>query len=194
MKKLLVFLCFSFLLVVASHAQAQFDAAFGVTTITTPSTNGLGPLNLNGGAFPAVSADFLFLKNFGVGGEVSWRASRAIYADIQPYRPILYSFYGIYAPPLGSKRVSAELLGGIGAESTRFYQQFFNCNFTGCTDYTSSNHFLGELGGGLRLYVKGNFFVRPEVRAYFVHNNDEFNTGHAVRTGVSVGYSFRPGD
>jgi hypothetical protein len=192
LKKLLVAISFSFLLVAAAHAQAQFDAAFGVSTLVTPSTNGSGVLNLNGGAYPAVSADFLFLKHFGVGGEVSWRGSQAVYADIQPYRPILYSVYGIYAPPLGSKRLSAELLGGIGAESTRFYQQFFQCNFTGCTDYTSSNHFVGELGGGLRMYVTKSIFVRPEVRYYFVHNNVEFNTGNAVRTGVSIGYSFRP--
>jgi len=194
LRRILLLLCLFALPAIAANAQTQFDAAFGVTTLLTPSTNGSGVLNLNGGAFPAVSADFLFLKNFGVGGEVSWRGSQAVYANIQPYRPILYSFYGVYAPPLGSKRVSAELLGGIGAESTRFYQQYYQCNFTGCTNYTSSNHFLAELGGGLRMYVKGNFFVRPEVRAYFVHNNEEFNTGTAVRTGISIGYSFRPGD
>lgn len=194
MKKLVVILGLSFLFVAAAHAQPQFDAAFGVGTIVTPNLNGQGPLQLNGGAYPAVSADFLFLKDFGVGGEVSWRGSQAIFAHIQPFRPILYSFYGVYAPPLGTKRASLELLGGIGAESTRFYQQFFNCNFTGCTNYTSSNHFATTVGGGLRLYVKGNIFVRPEVRAYFVHNNNEFNTTMPLRTGVSIGYSFRPED
>lgn len=193
MKKVLVLLGLGLLLISAAQAQ-QFDAAFGVTTLLTPSTNGSGPLNLNGGAYPAFSGDFLFLKNFGVGGEVTWRGAQSVYANIQPYRPILYSVYGIWAPPLGSKRLSAELLGGIGAESTRFYQQYYNCDFTGCTNYTSSNHFLGELGGGLRIYVHGNFFVRPEVRAYFVHNNEEFNTGGPIRAGVSIGYSFRPSD
>lgn len=194
MKKIAVIFAFSFLLATAAHAQAQFDAAFGVGTIVTPNLNGPGPLQLNGGAYPAVSADFLLLKNFGVGGEVSWRGSQAIYANIQPYRPIFYSFYGVYAPPLGTKRASLELLGGIGAESTRFYQQFFNCNFTGCTDYTSSNHFSSVVGGGLRLYVKGNIFIRPEARVYFVNNNNEFNTTRPIRTGVSIGYSFRPED
>ncbi len=191
MKKLIVLVCFSFLLVAAAHAQGQFDAAVGVGTLVTPSTDGTGVLNLNGGAYPSVSADILFYKHFGVGGEVSWRASQAVYANIQPYRPILYSVYGIYAPPLGTKRLQAEFLGGIGAESTRFYQQFFQCNFTGCTNYTSSNHFTGELGGGLRMYVTNSIFIRPEVRAYFVHNNQEFDTGRGLRTGISIGYTFR---
>lgn len=194
MRKVLVLFAFGFLLFTTAQAQTQFDATFGLSTIVTPTTNGTGPLNLNGGAYPAFGADFLFLKNFGVGGEVAWRGSQSVYANIQPYRPILYSFYGIYAPPLGTKRVSAELLGGIGAESTRFYQQYYNCNFTGCTNYTSTTHFLGEVGAGLRFYVKGNIFVRPEVRMYFVHNNEEFDTGRAMRTGVSVGYSFRSED
>ncbi len=36
---------------------------------------------------------------------------------------------------------------------------------------------MGDLGAGLRLYVKGGIFVRPELR-------------HAERLGVSLGYTF----
>jgi hypothetical protein len=88
--------------------------------------------------------------------------------------------------------VGAEIVGGIGAESLRFYQPYFNCNFVTCTNYVSSNHFLGDFGGGLKFYVHGGFFVRPEARLYFIHNNAEFSSGKAVRYGVSIGYTFRP--
>lgn len=48
------------------------------------------------------------------------------------------------------------------------------------------------MGGGIRVYLYGNFFVRPEMRVYLVHNNVEFSSGHSrsVRYGVSIGYTF----
>ena len=32
---------------------------------------------------------------------------------------------------------------------------------------------MGDVGGGIRFYPYGNFFVRPEVRLYLIHNNVE---------------------
>ena len=111
-------------------------------------------------------------------------------ARFQPYRPLFYDFGGIWAPQIG-KHVGAELTAGIGAESLRFYTNQFNCNFvSGCTNYTSSNHFMGAFGGGLKFYPLHNFFVRPEARLYLIHNNIEFAGSHAVRAGVSIGYTF----
>ena len=184
-------LCGLFLMVSAAQGQ-QFDVAFGLGGLSAPSTTSTTPNGISvsegGGVYPTFSGDFLFHKNFGVGAEVSWRGGQASYAGIAPYRPLFYDVFAIYAPKFS--RVSPELLAGIGAESLRFYQPYFNCGFTGCTNYTSSNHFMGVLGAGLRFYVWGHMFVRPEVRAYLVHNNLEFDSGRAIRYGASVGYTF----
>ena len=177
-----------------AHAQ-QFDAAFGVGTLTAPSaaeaSSGHLPQTLGGGTYLNFSGDFLFLKQFGVSGDATWRASQNVYAGVQPYRPILYDVNAIYAPQF--HRVGAELMAGIGAESLRFYQPYYNCSFTGCTNYTSSNHFMGHFGAAVRLYAVGNFFIRPEAHLYLINNNFEFSSGRATRFGVSIGYSFKPG-
>ncbi len=128
----------------------------------------------------------------GISGEVAWRASRNLYGGFQPYRPLLYDFGGIYAPKLG-KHFTAELQGGIGFESLRFYQGFTTCSFTSCTDYVSSNHFIGHFGAGIRYYVRGHFFVRPEAHFYAVRNNVEFPSSQLSRVGMSIGYTFAPG-
>ena len=179
-------------------AQAQhFDVAFGISGIRSTSGANAGadysPQDVGGGVYPGFSADVLLFHNLGVEGELSWRASQNTYnADLsgQPFRPIFWAINGIYSKTV-AHRVGFEVLGGIGEESVRFYQPYYNnCSFTGCTNYTSVGHLMGDLGAGLRLYVKGGLFVRPEARLYLIHNNVEFSSGHAERLGVSIGYTF----
>jgi hypothetical protein len=188
-------LAVSFLVSGTLHAQ-QFDVGFGVGTLTAPSASSASgnhaPVSLTGGAYPVVSADLLLKKQFGVGGELAWRASQNLYAGFQPYRPLFYDFNGIYVPKLG-KRASAELMAGIGWESLRFYQGFTTCGAISCTDFVSSNHFMGHFGAGLRYYFYGHFFVRPEAHLYLINNNQEFSSSRATRFGVSLGYTFAPG-
>ena len=69
----------------------------------------------------------------------------------------------------------------------------FNCGAFRCTDFVSSNHFMGHFGAGLRYYFRGHFFVRPEADLYLINNNQEFSSSRATRFGVSLGYSFTPG-
>jgi len=194
LRKLSVFAFVGVLFLFHQFASAQeLDTAFGVGTMNAPSasnSNG-NQASLNGGAYPAFSADLILKHRFGVGGELAWRASRNVFAGVQPYRPLFYDFNGIYAPKLG-KHVTAEMMAGIGWESIRLYQGFTTCGIT-CTDFVSSNHFLGHFGGGLRYYVWGHIFVRPEAHVYLVNNNVEFNSAHAVRYGMSIGYTFAPG-
>lgn len=176
------------------HAQ-QGDVMFGVGTLMSPSYTGssqnfYAPAE-KGGAYPAVSADVIFHKRFGINGEVSWRASQAVYNGYQPYRPILYDFNAMYQPRLGRK-LGADLMAGIGGESIREYQQYYSCSFVSCTDYTSSNHFMEHLGGGIRYYFWHHVFVRPEVHYYHVQNNAEFNSNNLFRVGGSIGYTISP--
>ncbi len=178
-------------------AQAQqLDIAFGASGVTSPtslSSPSFSPQLVGGGTFLGFSGDILLKHQLGVQGEVNWRAKQNLWGGYQPFRPILYTVNGIWAPRFG-KRAGAEVMGGIGGESIRFYTPYVNCSFTGCTDYQSSNHFLAHVGGGLKLYVTHSIFIRPEVHAYFVRNNFEFTSPNVFREGVSIGYTFRPED
>lgn len=186
---LLAILCVLFVTLRTAHAQ-EFDAALGFGSLTAPSASSTGAPSLGGGLYPTFSADYLIKHQLGVQGEVSWRASQNSYFGL-PYRPIFFDFNGIWAPKLG-KKAQAEAMAGIGAEDVRIYGTI-NCNFTGCTNYTSTTHFVGHVGGGIRYYVWHNVFVRPEAHYYLIHNNNEFNTNHAARFAISIGYSFRSG-
>ena len=203
MKKIfLLFAAFFMFFAITSTASAQqFDIAFGVGTVggnpaSDASANDIAngthaPQYIGGGGYPSFSGDFLFYKKYiGIGGEVAWRGHQNLDIFGEPYRPILYDFNGVYAPPLG-KKAQLEVQAGIGAESLRFYQGFFTCNFFNCTNYSSSNHFLGHFGGGVRLYFWHSLFIRPEAHVYVVHNNFEFAGPRVTRYAISIGYSLR---
>ena len=65
-----------------------------------------------------------------------------------------------------------------------------NCGIGGCINYQSSNHFMEDLGGGIRYYVWHHAFVRPEVHYYHIQSNtDEFSSNNVVRVGASIGYT-----
>jgi hypothetical protein len=190
-------LCFAgaSLAALTGSAQAQkVDLAFGLSTTEAPgasSANGVDhlPVSLTGGAYPGFSGDFLLFHNLGFGAELFWKATQADYAGQGfNYRPIFYDFNAVYSPRL-APHVHAELVGGIGALSSRFYTGTV-CGIYSCSNYQSSNHFDADFGGGLKLYAKGGFFVRPEARIYVIHNNLEFSSNHVTRYGVSVGYTF----
>jgi hypothetical protein len=176
----------------AAYGQ-QMDFAFGLSTVTAPSYNNVyatyPPQSLTGGLYPSISGDFLLKKHIGVLGEISWKGSQGLYNGYQPYRPIFWDFDGMYLRDI-SKRMTAELSAGIGAESTRFYTNYYTCNFAGCTPYQTSTHFMGQFGAGLKLYARGAFFVRPEVHFYLVNNNVEYTSSRVLRYGASIGYTF----
>jgi len=192
-----VFLLSLFILVASStFAQSSGDIAFGFSALTTPgassaainSGNFYAP-GMGGGLYLSFSGDIAFWHNLGVQGEVAWRASQGTYLGYQPYRPVFYDFGAIYTKRYG--RIAPELTAGLGASSTRFYTNYYNCNFiSGCTNYNSSTHFMLAFGGGIKLYPFHNFFVRPEVRYYWIHNNFEFASDNALRIGAAIGYSF----
>src|SRR4051812_36760799 len=173
------------------------DIAFGVSGLTSPtpssfdinSGNFFAP-TMGGGTYLNFSGDFLLRHHLGVEGEISWRAHQNLYQGYQPYRPLFYDFGAIWAGRFG-KFFGAEASAGIGAESLRFYNNYYTCSYVaGCTNYTSSNHFMGAFGGGLKFYPTHSIFIRPEARLYLIHNNVEFAGSHAVRAGISIGYTF----
>lgn len=193
-----VLFCFVLIMGYASMGFAQSgDIAFGVSGLTSPtassfdinSGNFFAP-TMGGGTYLNFNGDFLIRHHLGVQGEIAWRAHQNLYQGYQPYRPLFYDFGGVWASRFG-KFFGAELNAGIGAESIRFYNNYYTCGYiSGCTNYTSSNHFMGAFGGGLKLYPTHNFFIEPNARLYLIHNNVEFAGGHAVRAGISIGYTF----
>lgn len=189
--------------VLANLASAQqADAMIGFGTVLSPSAascgfsaSGIFTCPEKGGLYMNLGADVIFHKRVGFGFDAAWKAGQGSYGGPggQPYRPILFDFNGIYQPKL-SKRVGADLFGGIGWQSTRFYgyTPTSNCVYFGAC-YQSSNHFLVDIGAGVRYYAYGHVFVRPEVRYYKIFNNSaDFTSGNIVRVGASIGYTIGP--
>ena len=198
MRKLaLLFLCSCFALAVSARAQ-QFDAQFGISGIHSQSASNFDITNLDhaaqslsGGVYPSFAADFTLLHNLGVGGEVSWKASKGLYQGILDYRPIFWDINGVYARKV--TRVGFALMAGIGGQSTRFYQDScvsINPTTGQCQNFVSSNHFLTHLGGALRLYATHSIYVAPEIHYYYVKNNVEFTSPNVVRYSLNIGYTF----
>jgi len=181
----------------------QGDVALGFGTIVAPSSSSsscptfsvtcVGPEK--GGLYPTISGDVIFHRRIGFNFEASWRGKQGLASANggQLYRPILFDFNGIFQPRLG-KKVGADLLAGIGWQTTRFYQYTYTVNcldFGSC--YVSNNHFLVHFGGGIRYYVWGHMFVRPEAHLYHILNNtDVFTNTNVVRVGASIGYTIGP--
>jgi hypothetical protein len=185
-------------------AAQQGDAMLGFGTVMSPGAAECSPSFSSslyeicpekGGFYPNISADVIFHHRIGVGFDAVWRGGQGLFGSSQgqPYRPILYDFNAVYQPRI-TKKVGLDLMGGIGWQSTRFYgfQATASCEyFYAC--YTSSNHFLVDVGGGLRYYVWGHVFVRPEAHYYNILNNtDVFTSGNVIRVGASIGYTIGP--
>jgi Outer membrane protein beta-barrel domain len=193
---------FSILLTASLASAQQADAMIGFGTVTSPSAASCGPQSSlifvcpeKGGLYANVGGDVIFHRRIGFGFDASWRASQGAYggAGGQPYRPILFDFNGVYQPRI-SKKAGLDLMGGIGWQSTRYYGYVPNtsCQYFGAC-YNSSNHFLVDVGGGIRYYVWGHVFVRPEVHYYKIFNNTvDFTSNNVVRVGASIGYTIGP--
>jgi hypothetical protein len=184
------------LLFLAGLAQAQqADAMFGLGTVMSSGTCNVNSNNVlicpeRGGLYPSISADVIFHKRVGFNFETTWRASQASIGG-QPYRPIILDFNGMYQPKLGRK-AGLDLFGGVGWQSTRYYLPFCTGTFS-CNNFVSSHHFLVDAGAGLRYYVRGHIFVRPEVHFYNILNNtNDFSSNNIVRVGASIGYTIGP--
>jgi hypothetical protein len=192
---------FTFLSLANFASAQQADAMIGFGTAVSPGAASCGSPNFlnfvcpeRGGLYTNISADVIFHRRLGVGFDAAWRTRAGDFGGLgQAYRPILFDFNGVYQPKL-SKKVGADLMAGIGWQSTRFYafQPTSNCVFFGAC-YTSANHFLVDVGAGVRYYFFGHVFIRPEAHYYHVLNNTDFySSGNIIRLGASIGYTIGP--
>jgi len=206
------------ILTFASLASAQQgDAYFGGGTLLSPSGSFATPVTgtncgldssggvlcpEKGGTYLNIGADVIFHRRMGAAFDINWKAGQGSIGGPggQPYRPLLWDFNGVYQPRLG-KKAGLDLVGGIGWQNTRFYayQANTSCVYFGAC-YTSSNHFLIDLGAGVRYYFFGHAFIRPEVRYYHILNNTDtsgstgfgFSSNNVIRVGASIGYTIGP--
>src|SRR5947209_4657040 len=193
----LLFVCSSLILAGTLHGQ-QVDFQFGISGIHSQSATNFDftnvdhfPQSLSGGVYPGVGADFMVWHNLGLGGEVSWRATRGLYLGSLDYRPILWDLNAVYGRK--TARVGFAAMGGIGGLSTRFYENgcvSINPTTGQCSNFVSSNHFLTHLGADLRLYVTRSVYVGPEIHYYYVRNNVDFTSPNVTRYGLNIGYTF----
>jgi outer membrane protein with beta-barrel domain len=188
---------FAFFVLANLASAQQADAMLGFGTVVSPGAPSCGAsvkftCPEKGGLYINFGADVIFHRRMGFGFDAAWKGGQGAYGGKggQPFRPILFDLNGVYQPRL-NKKVGADLMAGIGWQSTRFYgyQPTSSCVYFGAC-YQSSNHFLVDLGAGVRYYVKGNFFVRPEVRYYRIFNNtSDFSSDNIIRVGASIGYT-----
>jgi len=181
----------------------QFDIALSGSTLLASSRPSdlvtFNPPVLKGGTFVGINADYVGFhkRRLGLNVETAWRYRKAAYPfNGETYRPIFTDINALFQPRLGKlagRQVGLDLMGGIGVATTPFdLPSGSSCTASGCTNYTSSNHFMEHLGGGVRYRVWRQFFVRPEIHYYHVQNYAEFHSDNVFRVGVSIGYTFGP--
>lgn len=198
-----------------SPAKAQgVSAYFGLGTATDKSSNepletaGSSDINGNpivtpdvapslGGIFGTFGADYMWKAKLGFGGEYTWHLTQANFAPQEgyTYRPGFYDFNVIYHP-INRTRIVPEIQGGIGGANIKFYYSETGCvaNGIGCSTLSyyasSSNHFAVHMSGGVRFYIKGGLYIRPQVDVRWVDNFVEFGSDWVPEYSAVVGYTF----
>ena len=185
----------------SASAQSQVDVLFGGATLKSfpPRNNSVNfqPPTEENGTYISLGGDYVGFKKtrFGLDFETAWRYRQASYYGYENYRPILTDFNAFFQPRL-NKKLGLDFMAGIGVASNRF-DILTSCTIPGCANYTSSNHFMEDLGFGIRYrfwHKLPHIFIRPEAHYYHIHDNQGFATNNVFRIGASIGYSTIPID
>lgn len=152
-----------------------------------------------GGVFGVFGADFMWKSHLGFNGEYAFRFAQANYLPLGglTFRPGFYDFNVVYEPLSGSdRRIVPVVEGGIGGARIALYQSQ-TVSITGISSTFSfpaglnANHFQVHAALGVKLYVKGNIFIKPQFDYHYVrHLTDQFGRNSVPQYTVSVGYSF----
>ena len=198
MTKLALLVSACIILLSANFAAAQqADIMIGASTLLSPAPpkdvlNFQQPAEKSG-TYVSVGADIVGFRKrrLGINIETAWRLKNASYPFTgKSYRPILTDVNGLFQRRIADK-IGIDLFAGIGIATTRFnVPAASSCSVAGggCINYTTSNHFMEDLGAGVRYRAWHQIFVRPEIHYYHIQNNDEFHSPNVFRVGASVGY------
>lgn len=150
-----------------------------------------------GGVFGVFGVDFMWKPHLGFNGEYSFRFAQANYLPAAglKFRPAFYDFNVVYEPVSGG-RIAPLVEGGIGGARIALYQAQ-TVSVTGITTTFSypaglnANHFQAHGAVGVKLYVKGNIFLKPQFDIHYVtHLTDQFGRDWVPEYTISVGYTF----
>jgi Outer membrane protein beta-barrel domain len=204
----LILLAFSVFGVTQARAQQAVNVFFGMGSATdkaTPIPLTLGgtdfPRSSMGGVFGSFGGDVMFTPSLGFGGEYAFRFAQADYvvgAGLKA-RPAFYDFNVVYQP-MSSRHIVPVLQAGLGGARVNYYLDQQICSaLSGCSSSSTlvdqASHFQFHLSAGVKLYVHGNIFVRPQFDAHWIKG---FNSANAPVYGnnwvpqytVAIGYTF----
>ena len=158
------------------------------------------PVSDMGGVFGVFGADFMIKPHLGFNGEYSFRFAQSHYFDTDStspptpinIRPNFYDFNAVYQPTAGDRQVVPVLEGGIGGAKLSYYANpGAGTIFSGSQFVANSNHFQVHGAVGVKLYVKGDMFIKPQFDIRWVHNlTDQYGRNYVPEFTISVGYTF----
>jgi hypothetical protein len=167
-----------------SSSNQQIDTFGTGVPYTTPKL---------GGSFLDVGSTVLFTDHFGVGADVSWRATHAAYAGLR-MMPVFYDLDGVWQPG-HTKRFEPEIHAGLGGMKLGYSFSQTNCNqLSGCEtateSVTSSSHFQVHFSAAARFYLTDHVFIRPAVDGHYVANLFQYGRDVVPEYSLGIGYSF----
>jgi hypothetical protein len=148
-----------------------------------------------GGLFGEFGVDFMFRPKLGINAEYAFHFSRVNFLpnDSLKMRPAFYDVNAVYQP--FGKRVAPILEGGFGVAKISLYST--GTPITGVTDISSftagsdRNHFQLHGEAGLKFYLRGNLFFKPELDLHYaMHLTDQFGRNLVVGYMIQAGYTF----
>ena len=203
-----------FLLAGVKNASAQgVSAYFGVGSATDGQTTNAGcsakqvfdettgnceAAPTIGGVFGVFGADFMFLPHLGFNGEYSFRFAQANFLPAAQInvRPEFYDFNAVYEPITAEHRIVPVLEGGIGGTKLSFYTSSQGCVALGtCVNQSqaifTSNHFQLHAAFGVKLYVRSDLFIKPQIDLHWSPNlNQQYSSDFVPQYTISIGYTF----
>jgi hypothetical protein len=197
-----------------SQVSAQgVSAYFGVGSATNSAATSAGcpshqildevtgvcePAPTLGGVFGVFGADAMILPHLGFNGEDTFRFAQSNYLPAVGInaRPSFYDFNAVYQPTAGDSRIVPVIEGGIGGAKISFYVNQSSCvSASVCTNYSqefaSTNHFQVHGAVGVKLYIKSDMFIKPQIDFHYVPNlNQQYGRNIVPVYTVAIGYTF----
>jgi hypothetical protein len=161
-------------------------------------TGACEPAPTLGGVFGVVGADVMLKSHLGFNAEDTFRFAQSNYLPAVGInaRPSFYDFNLVYQPAPGESRIVPVIEGGIGGAKVSFYINQSQCvSATICNSYSqefaSSNHFQVHGAVGVKLYIKSDMFIKPQIDFHWINNlNQEYGRNIVPVYTISVGYTF----
>lgn len=150
-----------------------------------------------GGLFGTFGVDVRFKRHLGINAEYAFHFKQVPFLPLDSLnmRPAFYDVNVMWMRVAGN-RIAPLLEGGAGGARLGL-RSTSTTPITGITNLSSfpagsrPNHAQLHFGAGLKFYVKGNIFVKPQFDLHYVFNfTDQFGRNLVPQYSGSVGYTF----